>query len=123
MIEGAGLARARREAARPGSASRIPEHHLARGPANLARCLGLTGADSGAVLDPDGRAWLTLPEEAPQTASPGAHPVAHPTVHSGPRVGVAGPGGDPTAHPWRFWLAGEKTVSAYRPGARPRTRP
>ena len=29
------------------AARRLPERDLARGPANLARCLGLTGADSG----------------------------------------------------------------------------
>jgi DNA-3-methyladenine glycosylase len=37
-------------------------------------------------------------------------------VRSGPRVGVNGPGGDGAAFPWRFWLDGEPTVSAYRPG-------
>lgn len=37
-------------------------------------------------------------------------------VRTGPRVGVSGPGGDATAYPWRFWLEGEATVSAYRPG-------
>ena len=25
-------------------------------------------------------------------------------------------GGDAAAYPWRFWLEGEATVSAYRPG-------
>jgi DNA-3-methyladenine glycosylase len=35
-------------------------------------------------------------------------------VRSGPRVGVSGPGGDGAAYPWRFWLEGEATVSAYR---------
>jgi UDP-glucose 4-epimerase len=29
---------------------------------------------------------------------------------------VSGPGGDAAAYPWRFWLEGEATVSAYRPG-------
>ena len=32
-----------------------------------------------------------------------------------------GPGGDAVAHPWRFWIDGEATVSAYRP-AGPRRR-
>ena len=36
------------------------------------------------------------------------------TVRPGPRVGVSGAGGDGTAYPWRFWLDGEPTVSAYR---------
>ena len=35
---------------------------------------------------------------------------------TGPRVGVSGPGGDGERHPWRFWLPGEPSVSAYRPG-------
>ena len=30
-------------------------------------------------------------------------------------TGVAGPGGDGEAFPWRFWLDGEPTVSPYRP--------
>ncbi len=29
---------------------------------------------------------------------------------------VAGPGGDGTAFPWRFWIDGDPTVSVYRPG-------
>lgn len=37
-------------------------------------------------------------------------------VPTGTRVGVSGPRGDATAYPWRFWLAGDPTVSAYRPG-------
>jgi len=42
-------------------------------------------------------------------------------VGTGGRVGVSGPGGDGTAYPWRFFLEGEPTVSAYRP-AKPRAR-
>ena len=36
---------------------------------------------------------------------------------------MSGPGGDAAQYPWRFWLDGEPTVSAYRPGNRivPRT--
>ena len=41
-----------------------------------------------------------------------------PAHRQGPRVGVAGAGGDAARHPWRFWLAGEPTVSAYRPAYR-----
>lgn len=86
---------------------------LARGPARLAVALGLDlshyGADllGGSVValavgEPPAR-WLT-----------------------GPRVGVSGVGGDPHAHPWRFWLPDEPTVSDYRaappPGSRRRAR-
>ena len=55
---------------------------------------------------------------------PAASPVLAatlPRVRTGPRVGVAGPGGDAAAYPWRFWLDGEPSVSAYRP-AKPRRR-
>jgi DNA-3-methyladenine glycosylase len=53
-----------------------------------------------------------------------AEPVDPALVRSGPRVGVSGAGGDGTAFPWRFWLDGEPTVSAYRPGVvRRRSRP
>jgi len=37
--------------------------------------------------------------------------------------GVSGPGGDAAAYPWRFWLEGEATVSAYRPGTIRRRKP
>lgn len=86
--------------------SPIPDHHLARGPANLASALGITLAHSGADAtgghDP---VYFSAGVEVP----PGG-------IRSGPRVGVSGPGGDAEAFPWRFWIAGEPTVSAYRPG-------
>lgn len=37
-------------------------------------------------------------------------------IRTGPRVGVSGAGGDAEDFPWRYWLDGEPTVSAYRPG-------
>jgi DNA-3-methyladenine glycosylase len=49
-------------------------------------------------------------------------PVDPATVRTGPRVGVSGPGGDGATYPWRFWVDGDLTVSAYRPG-RPRNAP
>lgn len=103
VVAGHDLARARRRAART-------DHDLARGPARLAQSLGLTGADSGLVLTPGGRAELEL--RAPVDAA---------RVRTGPRVGVAGPGGDAGRYPWRFWIDGEATVSTYRP-ATPRRR-
>ncbi|WP_036963634.1 DNA-3-methyladenine glycosylase, partial [Promicromonospora kroppenstedtii] len=82
----------------------------ARGPARLAVALGLDLADDGAdVTDPDGAVAL----EVPTTPSG--------TVLSGPRVGVSGDGGRADLYPWRFWLDGEPTVSAYR-AATPRRR-
>jgi len=50
-----------------------------------------------------------------------ADPPVPDSIRTGPRVGVAGAGGDVDAYPWRFWLDGEPTVSAYRP-AKPRVR-
>lgn len=91
---------------RPG----IRERDWARGPARLTRTLGLDGGDDGAPLAAGG-VELRHAEQ----------PVPAAQVRTGPRVGVAGPGGDASRYPWRFWVAGDRTVSAYRP-ARPRVR-
>jgi DNA-3-methyladenine glycosylase len=99
VVAGEALARSRRPAARK-------DVDLARGPARLAAALGLGKSDNGADLcAPDARIRLETGEGGPL-----------PTVHVGPRVGVAGDGGDGTVFPWRFWLAGDPTVSTYRPG-------
>ncbi|WP_321780746.1 DNA-3-methyladenine glycosylase [Schaalia cardiffensis] len=82
---------------------------LARGPARLCTALGLTREDDGALLgEAGGRARLVLPEE----------PVAPTMIRRGPRTGVTGPGGDGDAYPWRFWIDGDPTVSAYRAAPR-----
>ncbi|MFF2842909.1 DNA-3-methyladenine glycosylase [Paenarthrobacter sp. NPDC057981] len=98
IVDGEGLATLRRPA------SKAPKD-LASGPARLASALGLTTADTGrdALAEPFS---LWLPE------SPA------PAVVSGPRVGVAGPGGS-TEYPWRFWIEDDPTVSRYK-AARPR---
>ncbi len=96
VVEGHGLARARRRAART-------DRDLARGPARLAQALGLTGDDDGADL-----------RTSSVRLEPRRRQVAGRSVRSGPRVGVSGPGGDAVAFPWRFWLADDPTVSAYR---------
>lgn len=84
---------------------------LARGPARLADALGidltLDGVD---VLDDAGPVRLVRPPSVPEH-------------RTGPRVGVSGEGGDAVAHPWRFWLDGEATVSSYRPADPRRRRP
>jgi len=103
-------------ARRPGVAPR----DWCRGPARLASTLGLTGVDSGLdfcappVAPEDGRSDLVV--RAP------AATYDRDRLRTGPRVGVAGAGGDVEAYPWRFWLDGEPTVSVYRP-AKPRVRP
>lgn len=90
---------------RPG----VRELDLARGPARLARTLELGRAENG--VDACG------PAPGPRFGT-AAEPVERSRVATGPRVGVAGPGGDGAAYPWRFWLDGEPTVSRYR-AARP----
>jgi DNA-3-methyladenine glycosylase len=104
VVLGHDLARSRRASARRDS-------DLARGPARLTQALGIGPEHDGADLcGPGATVWL---------AAGGPSPAA---VSSGPRVGVAGPGGDDEAFPWRFWLPGEPSVSVYRPG-KPRRRP
>lgn len=85
---------------------------LARGPARLADALGITLEHAGTdVVAPSGSVRLV------RAAEPAA------AWATGPRVGVSGVGGDAAHHPWRFWLAGEPTVSAYRAAAPRRRRP
>ena len=77
---------------------------LARGPARLAVALGVDLASDGSdVTRPDGAVVLRRPAGE-----------ARPVLEVGPRVGVGGAGGDGSRFPWRFWLAGDPTVSAYR---------
>jgi DNA-3-methyladenine glycosylase len=93
VVSGLAAARERRGVPR--------DRDLARGPARLAVALGLDGSANGSSLvDGSGPAVLRLP----------AAPLADALIQAGPRVGVSG-GHD---MPWRFWLAGERSVSAYR---------
>ncbi|MGI9823472.1 DNA-3-methyladenine glycosylase [Agromyces sp. Marseille-Q5079] len=91
VVEGLDLARERRGAA--------SDRDLARGPARLAVALGVPLRASGAdLLAPPFS--LRVPER----------PVS---FEAGPRTGISGAGGG-AAYPWRFWIAGEPGVSAYR---------
>lgn len=101
VVEGIELARARREAGR--SSQPIPDRGLARGPGNLAAALGVTRPLH------DGRDLFA----APFQLAAGIEAPAR--IATGPRVGVSGEAGG-AAFPWRFWLPGDPTVSAYRPG-------
>jgi DNA-3-methyladenine glycosylase len=97
VVEGIDTARSRRSAGRAVPADR----DLARGPARLAAALGLDGTATGTpLLDGLGPAHLRPP----------VSPVDPATVRTGPRVGVS----TGAETPWRFWLAGEPTVSPYR---------
>ncbi len=96
IIDGIEVARARRP--------RSSDRDLARGPARLTKTLAIDGTYGGIdLLDPASRLTLTA----------GA-PVDPALVRTGPRVGVGGAG---AVTPWRFWLDGDATVSAYRPAA------
>ncbi len=96
VVDGLELARERR----PGSTDR----DLARGPARLCRALGIALDDNGADLT-----------AGPVTLAPGVPPT---TYAAGPRVGLR----LAPDRPWRFWIEGDRTVSAYRrsPHAAPR---
>lgn len=83
--------------ARRGSA--VSDRDLARGPARLTKALGIRLDQDGADLAAE-PFDLTLPDV----------PVA---ALSGPRTGVGGAGGG-ADFSWRFWIAGDRTVSAYR---------
>jgi DNA-3-methyladenine glycosylase len=90
IVEGHEVARQRR--------GEVRDHHLARGPGNLTRALGITLADLGTdVLQGDG---VHLGPEVKLSDE----------IVSGPRVGVS----SAADLPWRFWFAGDPTVSAYR---------
>jgi DNA-3-methyladenine glycosylase len=104
VVDGLELARSRRASAR----SVRSDRELARGPARLCQVLALDGSAYGEYLLGDG----------PVRLSPPTAPVPDSAVAAGPRVGVTG------AHdrPWRFYVAGDPTVSAYRPHV-PRRRP
>ncbi len=108
VVEGADLARVRR--LRRGVVH--ADVDLARGPARLADALGVTLEHYGTdLLGVQGPVRLTAAATAPSAWA------------TGPRVGVSGVGGDADRHPWRFWLPGEPTVSAYRAAAPRRLRP
>lgn len=105
VVDGHEVAATRRPGFRP--------RDLARGPARLATTLALGREHNGMSL---------VGPRAGGRVEPPEVPVDPATVRTGPRVGVSGPGGDGATYPWRFWVDGDLTVSAYRPG-RPRNAP
>jgi DNA-3-methyladenine glycosylase len=138
VVEGEGLARARRAVPGPGG------RDLARGPARLCQALAITRAQNGAdVCDPasplrirwpgPAEAWLTggwsgavsagEAESADRAhggvaAGRGPAELAGAAISHGPRVGVSAA----ADVPWRFWVTGDPTVSAYRAHAPRRAR-
>jgi DNA-3-methyladenine glycosylase len=99
VIAGVETARRRRPAARR-------DADLARGPARLAACLALGATQNGVdLLAPDAPVRLvTVSARRPRD------------VHTGPRVGITAA----ADRPWRFWLPGEPSVSAFKAGGRTR---
>jgi DNA-3-methyladenine glycosylase len=96
VVEGAELAASRRAVAGPGG------RDLARGPARLCQALAIARGQNGSdVCDP----------ASPLRVRAGTAAGTVPDISQGPRVGVNGA----ADWPWRFWLAGDPTVSAYRP--------
>lgn len=102
VIEGGETALVRREQR---GVCRSPRD-LARGPARLTVALGI-------VHDDDGLAWHAGRADAHHEIGwqwP-AVTAAESAVGTGPRIGVPAAGAD---RPWRFWLAGDPTVSGSR---------
>ncbi len=97
VVTGVETARTRRPASRS-------DADLAKGPAKLTGVLGLDRAHNGLDLtDPDSPVRLYAGD-----------PVPVRDVLAGPRVGVA----VAVDVPWRFWVDGSKSVSAYRRGGK-----
>lgn len=88
------------EIARQRSKVGAADIELARGPARLARALGLTGVDSGtSTVDGSGPAQLKLGTLIPSNQ-----------VANGPRVGIS----TAAVQPWRFWISDAPQVSRYQ---------
>jgi len=98
IVEGLPLARTRRRGARA-------DRDLARGPARLTVALGLGQEHNGLDTVAAGSS-VRIGRPAGRFGGPAA------AVLTGARTGV---GGDGAHFPWRFALAGEPSVSPYKP--------
>jgi DNA-3-methyladenine glycosylase len=115
IIAGEDLARARRTRRKPGAdGPPIASRDLARGPARLCQALDIDRSLDGADVCVPGSPLRLRSRSADPAASTA---VRSGQIVSGPRVGVSSAAGVP----WRFWVAGDPTVSAYRAHA-PRQR-
>jgi DNA-3-methyladenine glycosylase len=98
VIEGAGLAGERRPVGRGPASAR--ERDLARGPARLCQALGIDRAmDGNDVCSPGSALGIGPPEPADGE---------QPRISRGPRIGIT----RAADWPLRFWLAGDRYVSA-----------
>ena len=103
IVEGLDTARERRTTSKR-------DTDLAQGPARLTVALGIAMTDDGADLFAS-RVRLDV-----------AAPLAPALISSGPRTGVAGPGGS-VNYPYRYWITGDPTVSPYKPAKLSKTAP
>lgn len=94
IVAGEGLAAGRRNSA--GAAAK-----LASGPARLCQALGIAREQNGADVCADGGSLRITGRQLRYDYS----------VTTGPRVGVS----SGAEVPWRYWVAGDPSVSAYRP--------
>jgi DNA-3-methyladenine glycosylase len=106
VIEGEELAHARRAR----GAAVVSFRDLARGPARLCQALDVGRSLDGADVCVTGSPLRVREPEASTT-------LRSARIVTGPRVGVS----SAAEVPWRFWIEGEPTVSAYR-AATPRRR-
>jgi DNA-3-methyladenine glycosylase len=78
--------------------------NLARGPARLCQAMAVNRSQDGEdLLDPSSKLRLRAAVGDERAAEAAA-------IEAGPRVGVS----QAADIPWRFWLAGDPTVSPYR---------
>ena len=92
VVHGLALAGARRPS--------VAFRDLARGPARLAKTLGLDLSHTGTVVTAsDSLVWLA-----------GGKPVPAGSVATGPRIGIR----SATDRPWRLWVTDDPTVSKFR---------
>jgi DNA-3-methyladenine glycosylase len=107
VTAGEPLARRRRALRRAGAAPPgvIPARDLARGPARLCQAMAIDRTQNGADLcSPVSELRLRPVDTSLQAGE-------EPEIEAGPRVGISAA----ADIPWRFWLAKDPTVSAYRP--------
>jgi DNA-3-methyladenine glycosylase len=109
VIAGEELARTRRQPVGRAATTDVRDRDLARGPARLCQAMAIDRALDGAdVCDPSSSLRMLAGEGA---LSDGASSDgASVEVCTGPRVGIR----EAADRPWRFWLAGDPTVSVYR---------
>ena len=107
VITGEPLARRRRapRRAEAGPPAVIAARDLARGPARLCQALAVDRTQNGADL------CSVASELRLRPAGTVFRAGGEPAIEAGPRVGISAA----ADIPWRFWLAGDPTVSAYRP--------